>query len=171
MTTTGYLPPGALWVPDTVNRQDLHSLANLVLEDRGIALVDGPQGLGKTCETIAWAEGTGVPWVYVQIDDQAPAVEIDVLLLAELGIATPDSMQRYRRKLLLTDKLAEREIIVITDEVGTAPLATLRRLRTMHDRRGARWTWIAVGSRQPQPHRQDRRPAQPQRRTDRLRTP
>lgn len=144
MTTTLKLPAGAKWV-ETSNSKLVRPVLENAHEHKGLAVIDGWNGSGKTSFVMRWAKSTGAIVLYLQFDKEAPPPEVDVALLDALGVEYPSRLYAYERKLLLRKHLAEQDAIVISDETGRAPLPTLSRTRTHHDKDNANWTWIAVG--------------------------
>lgn len=140
MNTTAQAPRP--WVPDTTNLQLMTYQLNVALAENGIGAVDGAVGLGKTSSVRRWAHATGRPVLYLPLDDTAHASQVDTELLELIGIE-PDRT-RWKAKLQIRSALDTQPYIVITDEAGTAPAGTLRRLRTHHDA-SSNWTWVLVG--------------------------
>lgn len=143
MTTTGLIPDGARWVP-TGNYTWLKKQVTRAIGMQGICAIDGPWGSGKTSGTTRLLEKQSLPHITIQIDKEAADGELIRMLLLELNLR-PVGTAVWEHKMQLAEALAEQEVIIRLIEAQWTPLKFLRRLRTMHDKPTAKWTWLLEG--------------------------
>lgn len=143
MTTTGRIPDGARWVL-TGNYTLLKKQVSNAIGMQGICAIDGPWGAGKTSGTTRLLEKQNLPHITIQIDKEAADGELIRMLLLELNLR-PLGTAVWEHKMQLAEALADQEMIIRLIEAQWTPLKFLRRLRTMHDKPTAKWTWLLEG--------------------------
>lgn len=145
MSTTYYRPPGSNEIT-TKSIRLFRSGAREAIEMAGVLLVDGPLGAGKSTEMERFCANITQPAVHVELDNITSRGEILQRLLTALGVQHNPNAKPYALQKLLAATLAGQPWVIIVDEAQRLAVAAMNVLRTLHDRRGATWTLILVGS-------------------------
>jgi len=123
----------------------IRALVDRVHTYQDVGAVAGPSGAGKTFLTEHLARRTGSETFYVSLPRRPARKEVLVSLLRELTGKLVHA-ETYVLAAMLREMLADRECIVIVDEVHGLDDVALDQLSHLHGYEDALWTLLLVGA-------------------------
>lgn len=141
------IAPGAAQLLDTPFMTLLRQVLDEVTPVRGLVLVDGPVGTGKTTAVRHVVPQLGIEHTYDQLDARPGSAQIVRILLRQFDSSVPERLPRDETKRRLQLRLAEKNRIVVLDEAHKLDRDAVDQIITLHDHPDANFTLVMCGAR------------------------
>jgi DNA transposition AAA+ family ATPase len=125
--------------------ESVRTLIERVHAYQDVGAIAGPSGVGKTYLAERLARKTAAETFYVSLPRRPARKEVLVSLLHELTGKLVNG-ETYVLAAMLLEALADRECIVIIDEVHGLDDVALDQLSHLHGHEDAAWTMLLVGA-------------------------